>query len=527
MTSRERRWDELQTRWAKGERLSLEEEDERLAFAEHDALARSELELFKAVRARAEAPDEPVEHALIDRALEAVKSAPRLRLVTPGSGAATPAPTSQPRSRPRAARIAVPALLLAAAGVFGLLFARSLPSTPVARSAEVRAPLAPHVARAELVLAAGQVQVTGRHVNIGQRPLAEGESVTTGEGRACLTIDPGIDVCLATNTAVELESLTASGIRLRVTRGTALASLSRRAPGTSFALVMADVSATAHGTTYVARHEADESEVIVVEGVVQVARGRGNRVLVDAHSRVVVPAKAEAFVKGPVGRNEEARLLALMAPHRLWAGATLGVLDLAAAPPATLQASVDDEGPLPLPLQTFVSTGRHAVTWRDAAGAEATSWVDIPAGETRRLVPPAANSPRATASGPIEKPSATALLEQARRELAHGRARQALSLYEQLRSTYPASAEARTVLVTMGKLELDLGRPGRALDRFEGYLRGGGPLAPEALAGKSRALRALGRTREERRAIQQYLAAHPDGFETPLFTKRLGELGGP
>jgi hypothetical protein len=525
MTSRERRWDELQTRWAKGDRLSPEEEDERLAFAEHDAVARRELELFTALRARAEAPDDPVERALIDRALDAVKSAPRLRLVTPGSGDATPAPTPQPR--PRAARIAVPALLLAAAGVFGLLFARSLPSAPVARPAEVRAPLAPHVARAELVLAAGQVQVTGRHFSIGQRPLAEGESVTTGEGRACLTIDPGIDVCLATNTVVELESLAAPGIRLRVSRGTALASLSRRAPGTSFALVMADVSAIAQGTTYVARHDGDESEVIVVEGVVEVARGRDNRVLVDAHSRVVVPAKAEAFVKGPVGRSEEARLLALMAPRRLWAGATLGVLELAAGPPTTLQAMVDDEGPLPLPLQTFVSAGRHGVVWRDAAGAETTSWIDVPAGETRRLIPPSASSARVPAGEPIEKPSARALLELARRELARGKARQALSLYEQLRSTHPASAEARTILVTMGKLELDLGHPRRALDRFEGYLQSGGPLAPEALAGKARALRALGRTREERRAIQQYLAAHPDGFETPLFTKRLGELGGP
>jgi hypothetical protein len=525
MTSRERRWDELQTRWAKGERLSPEEDDERLAFAEHDALARRELELFTALRARAEASDDPVERALIDRVLDAVKSAPRLRLVTPGSGAATPAQTSQPRSRPRAARIAVPALLLAAACVFGLFFARSLPSAPVARPAEVRAPLPPQVARAELVLAAGQVQITGRHFRIGQRPLAEGESVTTGEGRACLTIDPGIDVCLATNTVVELESLAAPGIRLRVSRGTALASLSRRAPGTSFALVMADVSAIAHGTTYVARHDGDESEVIVVEGVVEVARGRDNRVLVDAHSRVVVPAKAEAFVKEPVGRSEEARLLALMAPHRLWAGATLGVLDLAAGPPTTLQAMVDDEGPLPLPLQTFVSAGRHGVVWRDAAGAETTSWIDVPAGETRRLIPPSASSARA--SEPIEKPSATALLELARRELARGKARQALSLYEQLRSTYPASAEARTVLVTMGKLELDLGHPGRALERFEGYLRSVGPLGPEALAGKARALRALGRTGQERRAIQQYLAAHPDGFETPLFTKRLSELGGP
>lgn len=527
MTSRERRWDELQTRWAQGERLSAEEEHERQAYPEHDALAREELELFAELRARAEAPSEPVAPDLIGRALDALKSTPHLRLVTAASGDAPEAPASQGRPRSRAARIAVPALLLAAAGVFGLFAARSVPSRPVALPAEVRAPLAPNLARAELVLAAGQVQVTGHHFSIGQRPLAEGESVATGQGRACLTLDPGIDVCLAADTVVELESLAAPSIRVRVKRGTALATLSRRAPGSSFALVMADVSATAHGTTYVARHEGDETEVIVVEGVVEVARGRGPRELVDAHSRVVVPAKAEAFVKTPVGRSEEARLLALMAPHRLWTGAAVGVLDLAAAPPTTLQASVDDEEPLPLPLQTFVSAGRHRIAWRDAAGAETTSWIDVPAGETQHLVPPAVGVASPAPSGPAEKPSATALLELARRELAHARPRQALTLYEQLRSAHPASAEARTVLVTMGKLELDLGRPDRALGRFDAYLRDGGALAPEALAGKARALRALHRGPEERRAIQQYLAAHPGGFDAPLFAKRLRELGGP
>ena len=117
------------------------------------------------------------------------------------------------------------------------------------------------------------------------------------------------------------------------------------------------------------------------------------------------------------------------------------------------------------------------------------------------------------------------MLELARRQLAHANPRQALTLYEQLRVAYPASAEARTVLVTMGKLELDLGRPERALSRFDAYLRDGGALAPEALAGKARALRALGRSREERRVIEQYLAAHPDGFQAPLFVKRLRELG--
>jgi hypothetical protein len=303
--------------------------------------------------------------------------------------------------------------------------------------------------------------------------------------------------------------------------------LSRRAPGSSFSLVSDDVSALAHGTTYAVRREGDLTDVIVVEGTVEVARGRDQRELVDAHSRLVVAAGSATFAKTAVGRGEEARLLALSGPRRVWSGAALGVLELTASAGGSGLASIDDEEPLPLPLQIFASAGTHRISWRDGSGVESTAWTEIPAGQTRRLTAPLARRASTSASAPAERPTTASLLDLARREIARARPRQALALYEQLRATYPASAEARTVLVTMGKLELDLGRSDRALRRFDTYLREGGTLVREALAGKARALRALGRDRDERRAIQQYLAAHPDGFETPLFTKRLGELGGP
>jgi tetratricopeptide (TPR) repeat protein len=123
-------------------------------------------------------------------------------------------------------------------------------------------------------------------------------------------------------------------------------------------------------------------------------------------------------------------------------------------------------------------------------------------------------------------PTPGALLARARKELAAGNARAALSVYERLRATHPTSPEARTVLVTIGKLELDLKQPARALASFDTYLAARGALAPEALAGKIRALRALGRADDERRAIETYLARHPDGFDAPLLRQRLEVLQG-
>jgi hypothetical protein len=524
MKRRERRWNELQTRWVKGDSLSAAEESERLAYAEQDALARRELELFAELRARAAAPDDPVPAQLITRVLEGLKGVPRLRLVTSSVDDATERLAPRPFARPRAIRVAVGSLLLATASAIALFVSSSERPPAAAPPTALRAPLPPSLARAELVLSAGEVLVAGNRLRIGQRPLAQGESVSTGEGRACLTIDPGIDVCLAANSSVELESLTAQSVRVRVAGGMALAALTPREVPRSFALVTGDVSATAHGTTYAVRRGPDETEVIVVEGEVEVTRGADNRELVDAHSRVIVPASSEPFVRTPIGRSDEARLVALRATHKLWAGAAVGVLDLALGP-SMLQASVDDEGALPLPLQAFVGAGMHRVGWRDSAGFESTSWIEIAAGETRRVAPP--EQAKVGASELAVKPSAATLLERARRELGAARPRQALALYDQLRSTYPTSVEARTVLVTMGKLELELGHAQRALGHFEAYLRNEGTLRPEALAGRARALRVLGRAPEERRAIQQYLAAHPNGFEAPSFAKRLRELGQP
>jgi hypothetical protein len=76
-------------------------------------------------------------------------------------------------------------------------------------------------------------------------------------------------------------------------------------------------------------------------------------------------------------------------------------------------------------------------------------------------------------------------------------------------------------LVTVGKMELGQNSPARALAAFDAYLRRGGALRPEALGGRIRALRALGRSEEERRAIEQYLASFPNGFEAAALRKRL------
>ena len=514
------RWDDLQTRWAAGETLGPDEERERLERAATDPLAERELALFAELRARGEGAEE-LPRGLVERVLAAVSSRPRLHLLGPGERppATLRAPARARRAWLVAAAAAIPVAALAAAAV--LLFARAkpVPAIGVARPTEVG------LARSELVLASGEVTAPSG-TRVGGRPLTTGDRVSTGVGRACLGIDPGIDVCLGGHSEIVVDSLRADGVRIRVERGTALAALTRRERGHSFSLTSGNVAVKARGTVFAVERRAGESlDVVVMEGAVEVLGHAAQATLVSAHSRLALDEGSGQRMPEAVGRGEEARFWALLAARGLWANPELGVLEVGAGDPG-LEVAVDREAPLTLPFRAFVPAGRRSISLRTASGDEVTSTVDVVAGETSVIDPNGLMAKLAVAAESTATLSPAALLARARKELAAGNARAALAVYERLRATHPASPEARTVLVTIGKLELDLKQPARALRSFDAYLGAPGALAPEALAGKIRALRALGRTADEKKAIESYLSRYPDGFESPLLEQRLEVLQG-
>jgi hypothetical protein len=278
---------------------------------------------------------------------------------------------------------------------------------------------------------------------------------------------------------------------------------------------------------------------MVVEGAVEVTRTGNPSTWLGAHSRLSVGAGTQ---RETMGRSQEAKLWSLLAPRDLWRLPELGVLEVDGGQGE--QAFLGSQGPFELALRTFLPAGRHRLQIRRAGGTERLVELEVAAGSRQRIeaMSPTATNAQPTAALPTPKraapvsPSATpapsnaslpsprSLLDQARRELGRGNSRAALLLYRQLRASFPTSPEASTVLVTMGKLELNLNSPARALADFDTYLGQGGPLAPEALGGKVRALRALGRPQDERRSIEQYLASFPRGFESRALEQRLEVL---
>jgi hypothetical protein len=71
---------------------------------------------------------------------------------------------------------------------------------------------------------------------------------------------------------------------------------------------------------------------------------------------------------------------------------------------------------------------------------------------------------------------------------------------------------------------LTLRDPRGALNAFDSYLAGGGPLAQEAMFGRVRALRALNRPAEERLAIERFLAAYPEAPQRHVLRARLSAI---
>lgn len=123
--------------------------------------------------------------------------------------------------------------------------------------------------------------------------------------------------------------------------------------------------------------------------------------------------------------------------------------------------------------------------------------------------------PSVSARTPKPRPeapeSAAVLLRAAGLARREGDALKAIALLDSLQARFPGSREARASDMTLGTLHLQRGAPGQALEHFRRYLRAapGGALAPEALWGEARALKALGREAEAERSLDILVERFP------------------
>jgi hypothetical protein len=468
MIRRSSAWERLQRRWIVGERLDEREERERLQPAPAELEAHRELQFYEHARVFLDAAsnEEKRDDArFLDRLLQGASSArgPGLRLVGQVRPAAASEPKRDPRRKPRfPPRVAWLVAATAAAAAITLI-ARSH-WQPLANGAKGPVTGSHAVAVCDLASFSGVVSIGSKlQPSVGQR-LAEGATVTTAAGSACLSIDGSVRVCLPSDSAIVLSSLNPRDIRVGVTRGRSIASLSKRTAGAVFSLMGNDVVATAHGTIFTLElRDGPSADVAVLDGSVQVRHGR-EQALIQSGSRARVGGGKPISVLPNTGSDRTERLS--------WLGMA-----------------------------------------EPAAPASARAGTDVPSIEaaSRRH------------GGSAEGVSRDALLAAARAQAKLGNHQAARALYRELVTLYPGPGTAG-VQVMLGNLEMELGSPKSALTAFEAYLAAGGALEPEALHGKVRALRALGRKSDERATIRRYLERYPEGFQAPALKQRLADL---
>ncbi|MDC0683007.1 tetratricopeptide repeat protein [Sorangium atrum] len=140
--------------------------------------------------------------------------------------------------------------------------------------------------------------------------------------------------------------------------------------------------------------------------------------------------------------------------------------------------------------------------------------------------------PRDAGRGPSATASSASTAEQLFREANEarraGNSQRAVELYRSLQKSFATSPEATLSLVSLGNLLLNTGAPAAALVQLDRYLgvAGSRPLAVEALYGRGRALRALGRSADEAQNWRRLLRDHPGSPYVEHARRRLAELGG-
>ncbi|MBN1606222.1 MAG: zf-HC2 domain-containing protein [Polyangiaceae bacterium] len=179
----------------------------------------------------------------------------------------------------------------------------------------------------------------------------------------------------------------------------------------------------------------------------------------------------------------------------------------------TLAAPVGASGhPLPHRRQSVPQRGPAPLA-SEAAGREGDSGLrDAPERKPDQRAP--------------SEMTSKSLFAEANRLRTAGRVAQAIRGYRLLQEQFPRSREAILSRVSLGNLLMGRHEAEPALEQFAAYLAAtpGGVLGEEALFGKARALRALGRSAEEREACALLVAAYPRSVYEPFARARLGQL---
>jgi FecR protein len=342
----------------------------------------------------------------------------------------------------------------------------------------------------------GSVTVNGEERATGS-PLAVGEKVVVRQGRACLSVSTGGQLCLESETEASPYRDSGAERTLHLFRGAVEVRMGHQPPGIRVGVHTDEGDVLAIGTVFrVVRREAVE---------VQVTEGR---VLTrSAFREEVLHAGAPRMLK-PTGLTLPA----------LATGSSPAAADIVNSvdqqrPAASQDAESTDRVPRP-----DSRAGPHAAdevrsTPRAQQGGERPSTQAALKQNPKVTSPPirqATGLASRTAQNDQKEFDGPRLLREARLLRTQGRDAEAARLLERLIAEDGQSEEANAALLTLTDLELtSLQQPERALRHARQYLAGSGGLRDEAAFRELRALEALQKDDEADRLRERFLLEFP------------------
>jgi hypothetical protein len=491
--------------------------DDEMAFSrQHEASCaecRRELGVWESFGAVvAEAPRAPVDSLALTEIL-------RQKLAAQARREPDLAPIELVR-RPRGRRVAYVAAIVALAASVALVVKTRRDD-----------PAATQLADVHVTMASADGSVDQKTTEAGT-VVRQGVALRAAGGPLCLSVEPSVRACLAEGSEAVLADATLAHRRFDLKRGRISVSLDPQPRGTTFTVSTEAGTVTAVGTLFSVEVPQDGAPTIarVVHGVVDVRPRRGGSQSLRAHEAMALDAS------GPreLVQDEEQRDVQLSRLGDLTAieakSARLDVQSVATS--SVVQIDGIDSGRVPISIA--LRPGTHAIKITDEQlpidesielhrGEHLVRSYELPSPGVMPI-PVRLPAPEASAS----RDSAATLLEQARQLRSEGKFKEAVAVYRRLETNYRGSREAITALVSLGDLQLSrLHDSAGALQAFDAYLASGDKLLwREAQYGRIQALRSLGRTNDERRAIEDFLKRYPTGVQKDALHARLQELGG-
>ncbi len=383
---------------------------------------------------------------------------------------------------------------------------------------------------ARILLASGRIE--GREPLAAGMVLAEGQSLESGTGELSLALGPHAMVLVAPHSKLTLKKLDRTGIELALDQGRVHSSITPKSLP-SFAVSTRAGRVEVTGTIFAVEAVGEQAELSVLRGSVKVSAPGKRATSVEAlQVRDVGGGESRAM-----SREEQDRSLAAQRRLSLLEPAQASALQIRSRPEGA-QVTLDGEPVGQTPFAAEVKAGRRHLLLA-MAGRTSEEWIDLHTGDVTlrdydlsapaQEPAPAPAKPAHVAAREAGAPPVQDLWREAQDRRARRDFEGAAAALRELVAAYPAAPLSDAGRVVLGQIEVEhLASPAAGLKSCDGYLARAprGTLASEALACRASALRGLGRTAEERRALQTFLGRFPQAPQAAEMRLRLETLQG-